>query len=73
MPFYLQMLKNITQQRDIYDTVIFRFLQIFYRLNIHTYIYVCIQFSLLPTKHDRVSPGTIHKKIPFFLMSFLLN
>ena len=24
MPFYLQMSKNITQQRDIYDTVIFR-------------------------------------------------
>ena len=32
MPFYLQMSKNITQQRDIYDTVIFRFLQIFYGL-----------------------------------------
>ena len=29
MPFYLQMSKNITQQRDIYDTVLFRFLQIF--------------------------------------------
>ena len=29
MPFYLYMSKNITQQRDIYDTVIFRFLQIF--------------------------------------------
>ena len=29
MPFYLQMSKNITQQGDIYDTVIFRFLQIF--------------------------------------------
>ena len=28
MPFYLEMSKNITQQRDIYDTVIFRFLQI---------------------------------------------
>ena len=36
MPFYLQMSKNITQQRDIYDTVIFRFLQIFYGL----YIYI---------------------------------
>ena len=30
MPFYLQMSKKITQQRDIYDTVIFRFLQIYY-------------------------------------------
>ena len=30
MPFYLQMSKNITQQRDSYDTLIFRFLQIFY-------------------------------------------
>ena len=29
MPFYLQMSKNITQQPDIYDTVIFRFLQIY--------------------------------------------
>ena len=27
MPFYLEMPKNITQQGDIYDTVIFRFLQ----------------------------------------------
>ena len=35
MPFYLEMSKNITQQRDFYDTVIFRFLQIFYG-----YIYV---------------------------------
>ena len=32
MPFHLQMSKNITQQRDIYDTVIFQFLQIFYGL-----------------------------------------
>ena len=32
MPFYLEMLKNTTQQRDIYDIVIFRFLQIFYGL-----------------------------------------
>ena len=30
MPFYLEMSKNITKQRDIYDAVIFRFLQIFY-------------------------------------------
>ena len=39
MPFYLQMSKNITQQRDIYDTVIFGFLQMFYGLNIYMYIY----------------------------------
>ena len=39
MPFYLEMSKNITKQRDIYDTVIFRFLQIFYGL------YVFIQSS----------------------------
>ena len=36
MPFYLEMSKNITQQRDLYFvsyyTVIFRFLQIFYGL-----------------------------------------
>ena len=29
MPFYLQMSKNITPQRDISNTVIFRFLQIY--------------------------------------------
>ena len=33
MPFHLQMSKNITQQRDIYDTVIFRLLKIFYGLS----------------------------------------
>ena len=32
MPFYLEMSKNTTQQRHIYDRVIFRFLQIFYGL-----------------------------------------
>ena len=32
MPFYLEMSKNTTQQRDIYDIVIFPFLQIFYGL-----------------------------------------
>ena len=43
MPFYLEMSKNITKQRDIYDTVIFRFLQIFYDsrcLVIYIYIYI---------------------------------
>ena len=32
MPFYLEMSKNTTQQRDINSIVIFRFLQIFYGL-----------------------------------------
>ena len=32
MPFYLQMSKNITQQREVYDTVIFRFFQNLYGL-----------------------------------------
>ena len=32
MPFSLEMSKNISQQRDIYDSVLFRFLQIFYGL-----------------------------------------
>ena len=32
MPFYLEMSKNTTQQRDIYDIVIFRSLQILYGL-----------------------------------------
>ena len=36
MPFYIQMSKNITQQRNIYDTVIFPFpfLKIFYESSI---------------------------------------
>ena len=33
MPFYLEMSKNTTQQRDIYDIVIFQFLQIFWTDN----------------------------------------
>ena len=32
MRFYLEMSKNTTQQRDIYDIVIFRLLQILYGL-----------------------------------------
>ena len=32
MDFCLKMSKNTTQQRDIYDIVIFRFLKIFYGL-----------------------------------------
>ena len=41
MPFYLQMSKNITQQRDIYDTVIFQFLQIFYGQSVYIlYVYL---------------------------------
>ena len=32
MPFYPKMSKNTTQQRDIYDIFIIRFLQILYRL-----------------------------------------
>ena len=32
MPFYLEMSKNATEQRDIHDIVLFRFLQIFYGL-----------------------------------------
>ena len=49
MPFYLEMSKNITKQRDIYDTVIFRFLQIFYGLiyiYIYAYIYTCIYIHI---------------------------
>ena len=29
MPFYLEMSKNTTQQRDIYDIVIFRFFRLY--------------------------------------------
>ena len=49
MPFYLEMSKNITQQRDIYDTVIFRFLQIFYGLTMKrkVFIYIYINCSLV--------------------------
>ena len=32
MPFYLEMSKNASEQRDIHDIAIFRFLQIFYGL-----------------------------------------
>ena len=32
MPFYLEISKNTTQQRDINEIFIFRFLQIFYGL-----------------------------------------
>ena len=53
MPFYLQMSKNITQQRNIYDTVIFRFLQIFYGVRIHIYIY--IQLSINCILEDNIS------------------
>ena len=42
MPSYLQMSKNITQQREIYDTVIFRFLQIRYNFDIYIFIYIHI-------------------------------
>ena len=57
MPFYLEMSKNITKQRDIYDTVIFRFLQIFYGLldcyiiYIYIYIYICIYMHIYACKY----------------------
>ena len=42
MPFYLEMSKNITQQRDIYDIVIFRFLFRFLYLSIFiNLIHIC--------------------------------
>ena len=47
VPFYLQMSENITQQRDISDTVIFRFLQIFYRLSSQESIQTCLVICLL--------------------------
>ena len=31
MPFYLEMSKNITKQRDIYDTVIYIYIILFLR------------------------------------------
>ena len=37
MPFYLEMSKNISQQRDIYEKVIFPFLEIFYGLTKYIY------------------------------------
>ena len=43
MPFYLEMSKNITKQRDIYDTVIFRFLQMYFcKCIIDSYVYIYI-------------------------------
>ena len=47
MPFYLEMSKNITQQGDIYDTVIFRFLQIFYGLKMTIHFYFPIKFKYI--------------------------
>ena len=42
MPFYLEMSKNITQQRAIYDIVIFRFLFRFLYLSIFiNLIHIC--------------------------------
>ena len=49
MPYYLEMSKNITQQRDIYDKVIFRLLQIFYGLldvSLLSYIYIYYHYVL---------------------------
>ena len=44
MPFYLEMSKNITKQRDIYDTVnIFMISYLWYSKYIYdTYIYIYI-------------------------------
>ena len=45
MPFYLEMSKNTTKQRDIYDTVIFRFLQIYIHI-LYSYIYIYMNITL---------------------------
>ena len=50
MPFYHQMSKSITQQREIYDTVIFRFLQIRYNFDIYIFIYIHIYIYLIYIK-----------------------
>ena len=42
MPFYLQMLKNITQQRDIY----------IYYIYIFTYIYIYIIYIITVKKKE---------------------
>ena len=64
MPFYLQMSKNITQQRDIYDTVIFRFLQIFYGLKEYV-ILILVKFVLnvCIIKNDAVTRFPTHMYI----------
>ena len=53
MPFYLEMSKNITKQRDIYDTVIFRFLQIFY-------LCVCLHMNLCINLHMFIHYVYVH-------------
>ena len=45
MPFYLEMSKNITKQRDIYDTVMSRCLVIYIYIYIY-YIYLYIYIYL---------------------------
>ena len=41
MPFYLEMSKNITKQRDIYDTVIYIYIfMILLYIQIYIYIYI---------------------------------
>ena len=59
MPFYLQMSKNKTQQRDIYDTVIFRFLQIFY-IYINLFL---VGIDKTPQKSDKAKVEQWIKKI----------
>ena len=50
MPFSLQMLKNIAQQRDIYDKYIYIYiyikLYIYIYVYIYIYIYVCMYFTI---------------------------
>ena len=60
MPFYLEMSKNITQQRDIYDTVIFRFLQIFYGLTMKRKVQKL--YTTRSIKKDKKDKGQIQKK-----------
>ena len=50
MPFYLEMSKNTTQQRDIYDIVIFRFLQIYINLPVTAIV-------RLPNHQSQRQPG----------------
>ena len=51
MPFYLEMSKNITKQRDIYDTVsllsyIYIYIDIYICIYIYIYMYIYLDISL---------------------------
>ena len=68
MPFYLEMSKNTTQQRDIYDIVILRFLQIFYGLTMKRRVSNYIQLDQL--KKIKRTKSRLKREIKGFVDGF---